>query len=194
MNIPQFQGNTVEEKITSMRAYFESKFTDEYPQWRNIIDIMNDHLVESLRKHDLPLDVVEPFTYDEFCAKYIEYLAQNMALNGGVYNEQEIQRIVDCMTIERMPGWVVDVLSRKAIEKRNARRLLEEPPEEAWVAPEHAPDTYYPDRKAAAPESRGPEYIPEIWSVRLGYVDYAFNIDSFNLGPEEGAGAAEEPA
>jgi hypothetical protein len=169
---PEFAGDTAEERISSMRVYFENKFIENYAKWHKIMLALNEHMAEHLERNGVDPAVAEEFTYNEFCAQYIDYVGRFMAQNDGEYTDKMITHIVNCMVSERIPTSVAIELLDRAQREQDELRMeygTEYADAELVEQVEEAED----DAREPAPVAaeRPPGYIPEIWRVSLGASD-----------------------
>ena len=62
-----------EEQIDVIETYKDS-FVEEYDDWREVVSVMNTNLydyLEMFEENEINVNILEPFTYDEFCVEYI---------------------------------------------------------------------------------------------------------------------------
>lgn len=172
---PQFAGDDIETRVNNMRAYFEHKFIENYDKWHNILLAINEHMGQHLERNGIDPSVAEEFTYDEFCATYIDYVGRFMAQNGGKYTDEMINHIVSCMVAERIPTSVATELLQRAQREQDELQMEYGTPENSDG--DHAEIEAHEMAADSVPDKAPPgsQYIPEIWRVTLGASADAFD-------------------
>lgn len=62
-----------DEQINVIETYKES-FVEDYEDWKEVVSVLNTNLYEYLamfENYDIDVDLLEPFTYNEFCIDFI---------------------------------------------------------------------------------------------------------------------------